>query len=377
MEEKENNEKKEETNPKSQVEENQKKETDQKNQNTNIYEQYKKETENSPEKIQKSEDNEKDPNPQIINNPENDQNSKEENKEGQPQEKVKRHRRGKNEINDRKYICPDCDKCYLSGPALTTHRKTKHGYGVEGDKSKRRGRPKKEGQNEENQSDINKFNNFFNHENRKKNSNQEQLLNQDNKENEEKKEVELSKIKDILTKIFTQCREQIFKEIENIDKYTFYNLIVDNWGKTKEERFPEEEKFCYNAQFRKGETLSKLNSYNLDQLFFIYLKDFSKKVNDDYLWFMFKFIVLFRECINLKNEGVVSPEIKSEKRQLYTQIFNAEKVPEICNYFFLDFLQPYDNFGLNKEELIELIQHFCYWLFINKYAQSHLTLIEE
>ena len=168
MEEKENNEKKEETIPKSQVDENEKKETEQKNQNTNIYEQYKKEPENSPEKIQKSEDNEKDPNPQIINNPENDQNSKEENKEGQPQEKVKRHRRGKNEINDRKYICPDCDKCYLSGPALTTHRKTKHGYGVEGDKSKRRGRPKKEGQNEENQSDINKFNNFFNHENRKK-----------------------------------------------------------------------------------------------------------------------------------------------------------------------------------------------------------------
>ena len=377
MEEKENNEKKEETIPKEKVEENSKKETDQKNQNTNIYEQYKKEPENSPEKIQKSQDIEKDTNPQVINNPENEQNSKEENKEGQPQEKVKRHRRGKNEINDRKYICPDCDKCYLSGPALTTHRKTKHGYGVEGDKSKRRGRPKKEGQNEENQSDINKFNNFFNHENRKKNSNQEQLLNQENKENEEEKEVELSKIKDILTKIFNQCKEQIFKEIENIDKYTFYNLIIDNWDKTKEERFPEEEKFCYNAQFRKGEPLSKMNSYNLDQLFFIYLKDFSKKVNDDYLWFMFKFIVLFRECINLKNEGVVSPEIKSEKRQLYTQIFNAEKVPEICNYFFLDFLQPYDNFGLNKEELIELIQHFCYWLFINKYAQSHLTLIEE
>ena len=41
---------------------------------------------------------------------------------------TKRHRRRKDEITDRNFQCPDCDKCYLSGPALTTHRKTKHGY---------------------------------------------------------------------------------------------------------------------------------------------------------------------------------------------------------------------------------------------------------
>ena len=376
MEEKENNEKKEETNKKEQVDEKEKKDVEQKDQNSNIYDQYKLEKENSPEKLQKVQDMGTTSNPQVINNTENEQNTKEEIKEGQPQEKVKRHRRGKNEINDRKYICPDCDKCYLSGPALTTHRKTKHGYGNEGEKSKRRGRPKKEGVTEEGQNALNKYNNFFNHENRKKNNNILQV-DKENKESEEEKEVELSKIKDILTKIFNQCKEQLFKEIENIDKYSFYNLIIENWEKAKEALFPEDEKFCYNAQFRKGEPLSKLNSYNLDQLFFIYLKEFSKKVNDDYLWFMFKFVVLFRECINLKNEGAVTPDIKTEKRQVYTQIFNAEKVPEICNYFFLDFLQPYDNFGLNKEELIELIQNFCYWLYINKYAQSHLTLIED
>ena len=376
MEEKENNEKKEETSKKEQVDENEKKDVEQKDQNSNIYDQYKLEKENSPEKLQKVQEMGTTSNPQVINNTENEPNTKEEIKEGQPQEKVKRHRRGKNEINDRKYICPDCDKCYLSGPALTTHRKTKHGYGNEGEKSKRRGRPKKEGATEEGQNALNKYNNFFNHENRKKNNNILQV-DKENKESEEEKEVELSKIKDILTKIFNQCKEQLFKEIENIDKYSFYNLIIENWEKAKEALFPEDEKFCYNAQFRKGDTLSKLNSYNLDQLFFIYLKEFSKKVNDDYLWFMFKFVVLFRECINLKNEGAVTPEIKTEKRQVYTQIFNAEKVPEICNYFFLDFLQPYDNFGLNKEELIELIQNFCYWLYINKYAQSHLTLIED
>jgi len=45
----------------------------------------------------------------------------------QDNEKAKRHRRTKDEITERQYQCPDCDKCYLSGPALTTHRKTKHG----------------------------------------------------------------------------------------------------------------------------------------------------------------------------------------------------------------------------------------------------------
>ena len=218
MEEKENDEKKRRDKSKRTARWKWKKETEQKNQNTNIYEQYKKETENSPEKIQKSQDIEKGLNPKAISNTENEKNTKEEIKEGQPQEKVKLHGRGKNEINDRKYICPDCDKCYSSGSTLTTHRKTKHGYWVEGDKSKTRGRPKKGGPTEEGQNDFNKFNNHFNHEKRKRN-NQELLLNQDNKENENEKEVNLNKIKDIMTKIFTQSKEEIFKEIENIDKY--------------------------------------------------------------------------------------------------------------------------------------------------------------
>ena len=62
-------------------------------------------------------------------------------------EKIKRDRRCKNEINDINYQCPDCDKCYLSGPALTTHRKTKHGYGNNGEK-RARGRPRKDCINE-------------------------------------------------------------------------------------------------------------------------------------------------------------------------------------------------------------------------------------
>ena len=378
MEENNNNAKKEESNPQEQNNEKEKSKEPKENPNLNIYDQYQKEKENLPEKNSKSEGQGNVTNPYVQSNSEKDQNSKEGEKDDQPQEKLKRRRRGKSEINDRKYHCPDCEKCYLSGPALTTHRKTKHGYGVEGVNTKKRGRPKKEGQTEGGQNTQNKYNNFFNADHRKK-INQEIL--DEKKENEEgkneEKAVELNKIKDILVKIFNQTKEQIFQNIENIDKYTFYNLIVENWEKAEENLFPPEERFCYSIPVRKDEIPTKLNSYNLDQLFFNYLKEFSKKVNDDYLWFMFKFIVLFRECINLKNKEQIRPENKSDKRQLFTQIYNAETVPEACNYFFLDFLMPYDNFGLNKDELIELVQHFCYWLYINQYTQSHLTLLEE
>ena len=359
----------------------------------NIYSKYQKEKDNLQEQVDNSKiQNNSVPvsSPHQLSPSENEPNSQEGG--DAPQEKAKRRRRGKSEINDRKFLCPDCDKCYLSGPALTTHRKNKHGYGVTNEKEKKRGRPpKKEGANDGNQSALNKFNTFFNNERRKKNNiqenkedNKDNSKNEENKENKEnekdtkeEKDVELSKVKGILTKIYDLCKKEIFQGIDNIDNYSFYKLIIKYWESSEEEPFPPEEKFCYNYPEKKGEISSKSNSFNIDQLFFNYLKEFSKKVNDDYLWFMFKFIVLFRECINLKKKELIKPENKTDDRKEYTQIYNAEKVPEMCNYFFLEFLEPYNYFGLLKDELIELVQHFCYWLYKNQFTQSHLTLLED
>jgi hypothetical protein len=47
----------------------------------------------------------------------------------------------------------------------------------------------------------------------------------------------------------------------------------------------------------------------------------------------------------------------------------------MCNDYFIDFMEPHNYFGLNCNELIELIQHFCYWLVSKTYTQSNLTLI--
>jgi hypothetical protein len=56
------------------------------------------------------------------------------------QKKIRRTRRSKNVIEGRNFKCSQCGKCYLSSPALTNHKKTKHNYGSEVGK-KGRGRP--------------------------------------------------------------------------------------------------------------------------------------------------------------------------------------------------------------------------------------------
>ena len=280
--------------------------------------------------------------------------------------KSKRVRRGKNEVGERNFRCPDCDKCYLSGPALTTHRKTKHGYGNNGEK-RNRGRPKKEGGLNDNPiTPLEKFNNFFNDEKRKPYSSENM------EENEKENIIKIDIIDNFLQKIFNQCKSELFTDVENIQKYSFYELIMNNWD--KENPFPEKE--CFSSNTKQGETSNKINSYNLDQLFFIYLKKFCNQTNKEYFWFMTKFIILFRECINKLRSDLVKKEDQTEKNKLFTQIYDAETVPEICNDFFVEFMEPKQFFGLYKEELIELIQHFCYWLFSQNYTQSHLTLLD-
>ncbi len=267
-------------------------------------------------------------------------------------EKIKRHRRGKNEINDRNYRCPDCDKCYLSGPALTTHRKTKHGYGNNGEK-RARGRPRKDCLSENVPNNPqNKFIFFFNEDHRK--SFDEKIIN-------------IDIIKNDLRIIFKQIQKEFFPEIDDVEKYAFYQLIVDNWEKEKPDLVQE----CFNAINKIEEPLNKIQSYNLDGTFFIYLKEFYKNASVEYFWFMIKFIVLLRECINKSKANLV----KKEENKSYSQIFNSENVPEIFNEFILEFMEPYDYFGLNKDELIELIQHFCYWLNIKQYTQLNISLL--
>src|SRR5690606_23523606 len=104
---------------------------------------------------------------------------------------------------------------------------------------------------------------------------------------------------------------------------------------------------------------------NCDEVFFEYLKDISTKCNKSYFTFAFKFVVLFRECINKFKINDI------DKNKDYTEIYNSDQVPDLCNEFITEFMEGADYFGLNsddnKNELIEIIQHFCFWMFDNGY----------
>lgn len=141
---------------------------------------------------------------------------------------------------------------------MTTHRKTKHNYGNSGEK-RNRGRPKRDGIENQQNNQQSKFNNFFNDEKRKTTS-----LDQP----ENGKEI----IKEFLEKIFKQCKNEIFKDFDSVEKYSFYKLVLDNWD--VENPFPSPE--CL-SELSIGEISTKIKSYTLDELFFLYLKEFSKK----------------------------------------------------------------------------------------------------
>jgi hypothetical protein len=104
-----------------------------------------------------------------------------------------------------------------------------------------------------------------------------------------------------------------------------------------------------------------------DEVFAKYILEVFGKTNKDYFLFVTKFVILFRECIN-KYKTV-------ESGDEFTKVTSAETVPDLCNEFITEFMEQNDYFGLDTNELIEIIQQFCYWLYENKFTTSRLTLV--
>jgi hypothetical protein len=86
-------------------------------------------------------------------------------------------------------------------------------------------------------------------------------------------------------------------------------------------------------------------------------------------------VILFRECINNLKKNDVEPFKQDGGKVEFTQIYNAENAPDTCNEFIGEFMEPNDYFGLDTGELIEVIQHMCFWLYVNNYTTSRLTLL--
>lgn len=122
----------------------------------------------------------------------------------------------------------------------------------------------------------------------------------------------------------------------------------------------------YNKNTEENDQENPIQYRYIDEIFSKYLEEVVKDCNKEYFEFVTKFVILFRECIN---------KIKDDNTEEYSIKNNADNVPDNCNEFITDFMEGYDYFGLDINELIEIIQHLCNWLYENKYTTSKLSLV--
>ena len=164
-------------------------------------------------------------------------------------------------------------------------------------------------------------------------------------------------VKDVVDKVFEfiykgKYRDKLFSKPEKYED----NFILDNL--VKNEKLP----------------LKPKNEKSCDDVFYEYLFTFKNKTNEKYFTLLLEFILLFRECYDVHNNR----NIPDDKKKQSTNKLPPEQLPELCNKFYGDFLELNDFMGINDEndrkEIIEIIQHFCVWLYKNEYTKSKLSL---
>ena len=273
--------------------------------------------------------------------------------------KTKRHRRRKSIEDSRDFKCPECFRTYLSSSALKNHRRMKHNFGIENEK-KGRGRPKKEFLEEEYMNQTRKdYNNFLEEKKKKKEEN-----------------VDLSDIKGVFNDMFIRYRNDLFEEVENIEKNTFYNLFKENWEKDNKTISNNLEKESYSSMLNCSPAINIVNKPPIDCIFFQYIKYISNIIEKDYVVFIIKFIIIFRQYLNKEKQGLINSEHIKKKKKEYTQIYDASVIPDFFNDFLMDFMENRNYFNLDKDELVKIIEYFCFWLFSEGYTDSHIAKVD-
>ena len=276
------------------------------------------------------------------------QNKVENNKEDEPHIQ-KRKRTTKKESDIRNYKCSLCDKSYLSYPALYTHCKQKHN--TNNHSGRGRGRPKKE-----------------------------------------PTELSIEKNKyDPLTSAYFQKEERTGNtQIENINECAInaFNYLYKNEcdeenirQKIRERKMKEYSKIEDHPFL--GRFLKDIHDINLnienektvtDLVLINYLNKMSVYCNEKYYEKLIIFVTLFREHINIINQD------KVENDKVFSEVKEAEDVPESSNEFITDFLFPEDQeseFGLSKDEAIDLTRNLCNWMYMNNFTCSKLFLLDK
>lgn len=265
----------------------------------------------------------------------------------------KRHRRGNKEQDPRNFKCLECQKSYFSASALKAHRKRKHNNNIDFDK-KGRGRPKKELlENDSLNVMKEKYAKFF--------------VDAENKKNFE--EINLSFIKNIFNDLYIKYKKELFDLIDDLEKNNFYKFIIDNFELEK----PNLEKKSYFSMINCPNSDSIVDKPSIDEVFFLYIKYLYNKINKEYFSIVLKYIIIFREYINKEKKNIINKNFLTENKKEYTQIYDAEIVPDLLNDFLTEFMEKYNYFCVDKEKIIEIIEYFCFWLYSEGYTNSHIS----
>ena len=278
----------------------------------------------------------------------------------------RKKRAKKDDLNERKYKCHYCNKKYLSMPALCTHKKQKHSLSYI---------PK---ETEKSQKDIeaeaikfekakNKYKEFYNDENKLS-------LFIDNTGLKEK-------IGQSFNSNLVLNFENESSHNENIEQHPFYKFIIKDWDKDEtkieEKSFIQKIKNNYVSKSN-NRRFKKCNIPSIDKIFLSYLKQLNKNLKYSYLKNITLFIISFRKFINDLKKAQITADIMKPGLNEFTQLFNARDMPEIANDFFNDFLPKYSGIINNeiRKDFIDIIQHFCFWLYENNYCDGILSLNE-
>ena len=222
---------------------------------------------------------------------------------------------------------------------MNNHKKTKHPELLEGQPKRGRGRPRKYPPKTAGDFETTKYDVFFTTSNRVP----EEGVTFDIKE-------VVEEVFDFLYK--APSSSKLFSHPNTYEENPILrNLVLNNTPSSK----PKNEKTC-------------------DEVFFEYLSSFKTKTNKKYFALLLKFILLFRECYDISN----NKNNKDEAKKAVTDSISPEGLPDLCNEFYGEFMEPNNFFGIEeveeKNEIVEIIQHFCIWLFKNEYTKSKLSL---
>eukprot|EP01022_Parablepharisma_sp_SALTPOND_P013627 TRINITY_DN182_c0_g2_i1.p1 TRINITY_DN182_c0_g2~~TRINITY_DN182_c0_g2_i1.p1 ORF type:complete len:427 (+),score=53.64 TRINITY_DN182_c0_g2_i1:1754-3034(+) len=347
--------------------------------------------------------------------------------------KIKGKRRSKNETEGRNYKCNQCERTYLSYPALYTHIKTKHSTQGEAPMTsgRGRGRPKKNLAKEERIDPTSPL--YFRTEDRKGGPTAviyqfkeayDILFGTSKKYGGYEKHplyIELYKLhlKNVNTLNYTAehpgCTEFGLPP-PNLPA-AVYNLkpaepapssdgqpapqenssvgaaapeSKDNSAPAVSQPPAGEDKAKLAATTKQEEdSFQKKKQKKCDEIFAEYLDSVARVVNKECYRQVLKFVFLFRECLNHYGERLnkskqepagynLGSNGKAEegKQEEYCMNNNAEQAPEVSNEFVTLYLDEVKaSFG--KMDAIELTQNFCGWLFNSGYTCSKLSLIQE